>query len=208
MASRTVQGQVAEVSSRPWEDQRRGTTITLHSFKLEGNNQWFRTGTDAIPAGRGQSVKFVADGVNVDMKTFEVVESSVQSAPNVGATTTPTRTTSTSPRAGAGTKDSYWEAKEARDIAKEERYQAVAEPRMALSVAVQAAADVVVAAINKDALSFGSAAKAKKLGLLTDYVKEVALDLAVFIQDAPNQIAQYKSAGRANVAEAATNVDE
>jgi hypothetical protein len=107
-------------------------------------------------------------------------------------------------RTSAGNSDGYWAEKEARDIAKDARYQAVSEPRMALSVAVEAAATVVSAAIAKDAISFGSAAKAKKLGLLSAYVKEVALDLASFIHDAPNQLKGYKGA---EVVDAASDKD-
>jgi predicted TIM-barrel enzyme len=91
---------------------------------------------------------------------------------------------------GVVSKDEYWANKEARDIAKEERFTAVSEPRMALSVAVQAAADIVVAAIGKDVLSFGNASKAKRLDMLADFTKQVAKDLAKFIHNAPAVLAE------------------
>lgn len=192
--ARVVEGKVQEVSSRPWKDQRRNTTVTLHSFKLEGGDQWFRTGTTPIPAGVGQSVKFEVEGVNVDMKTFSVVQNTVETAPapSAGPSTTNTRTASTSARAGAGTRDEYWANKEARDLEKEARYQAVNEPRMALSVAVEAASRIVGEAIKADALGFGTAAKGKRLGILTSFVKETALELADFITNAPNELEEYR----------------
>lgn len=198
MTARQVTGTVARVSSKPFKDNRSGEDITLYSFQLDGSSQWFRTGTVPVNAGVGQSVKFVADGANVEKGTLAITQQSVQAAPN--STSAATQQSRTPVRGVSGTtpslnREGYWDAKDARDIAKDARYQAVSEPRMALSVATEAAAAVVAAAIAKDAISFGSAAKAKKLGLLSAYVKEVALDLANFIHDAPAQLANYKESG-------------
>lgn len=209
MANVIVKGRIARVSSKPFKDNRTGEDITLYSFQLEGKNQWYRTGQRPIPAGNGQDVQFVADEAKVDMGTFQVTGApQVQSAPPVAAHAAaaplqPSPTTSsgqTAPSTAAkgytgnkyDDKELYWANKEARDVEKESRYQTVAEPRMALSIATEAAATIVAAAIAKDAISFGNAAKAKKLGLLSAYVKEVALELASFIHDAPNQLANFK----------------
>lgn len=200
MASRTVQGKIARVSSKPFNDQRTGEPITLHSFQLEGSNEWFRTGTNPIPAGVGQDIKFVANGANVEKGTIQVVASQVATAPTAAPSTPApsaevrsSRSTASTASGKAGSKDDYWAAKEARDLEKEARHQAVSEPRMALSVATEAAALLVSTAIQKDALSFGNAAKAKKLGLLAAYTKEVALDLAAFINDAPKHLAEFRA---------------
>ena len=206
MAARTVTGIVsATPPGKDWTD-RGGKNIKLYSFQLEGSNQWFRTGTTPIGAGVGQNVKFVADGANVDMESFSTVAATVAQAPTVPPTAAVTAIP-TSNRQTSGTKDGYWDAKEARDIAKEERYQRIAEPRMALSVAVQAAAPIVAQAIASDALSFGNATKAKKVGILVAYTKEVALELAAFIQNAPQELETYKaSLASSNVAQPTTNV--
>jgi hypothetical protein len=174
----------------------------------------------------GQDVRFIADDVKVDMGTFEVAQSAVAAAPSVAQAVTAQTSAPPTPHAStaetrkasvertahtAGSRDEYWANKEARDVAKDARFQAVNEPRMALSIATEAAAALVSSAIAKDALSFGNASKAKKLGLLASYTKELALDLASFINDAPNQLANYKSAGSqsvANVEEASAEAQE
>lgn len=202
MSQRTVNGVINNVSAKDWPDQRTGQTIKLYSFQLEGSYQWFRTGTNPLPAGKGQSVKFVADGPNVDMQTFEIVQGQVTQAPSVSTTavqsapatsaqvaSVPQQRRFSRGNSDAAAKDQYWKDKEARDLDKDARYRAVSEPRMAMSVAVQAAAPIIVAALGSDALSLGNAAKAKKLGLIADYTKELATDLARFIQNAPEVLA-------------------
>lgn len=214
MANSIVKGKIARVSAKPGFKNRAGEDVTLHSFQLEGKNTWYRTGESPIPAGVGQSVQFVADDVKVDVTTFEVIQGTVQRAPV--PTSASTQIATPAPNAAApaqsqgvqGTgvasgytgnkyddRDLYWARKEAKDDAKDARFQAINEPRMALSVATEAAAAIVCTAIEKDALSFGNAAKAKKLGLMVDYTKEVALALAAFIADAPNQLQSYKTGG-------------
>lgn len=217
MANTIVKGKVARVSAKPGFKNRAGEDVTLHSFQLEGKNTWYRTGESPIPAGVGQSVQFVADDVKVDVTTFEVVQGAVVTAPSAAQVATAQTSAPATTRAPAATsgsnstaqstgakgytgnkyddRDLYWARKEAKDDAKDARFQAINEPRMALSVATEAAAAIVCTAIEKDALSFGNAAKAKKLGLMVDYTKEVALALAAFIADAPNQLQSYKTGG-------------
>lgn len=198
MSIRTVEGRIEVVSGKPW--QGREGPITLYSFKLEGSNQWFRTGTNPLPVGKGASVKFVADGPNVDVSSIQQVEAVVQRAPAVPSAQDQSPTPSRG-RPGrqfnrsaqdAGAKDQYWKDREARDLEKEERFRAVSEPRMAMSVAIQAAAPIIVAALQTDGLSLGNASKAKKLGIITEYTKELAADLARFIQSAPEVLATSK----------------
>lgn len=218
MANTIVKGKIARVSAKPGFKNRAGEDVVLHSFQLEGKNTWYRTGENPIPAGVGQSVQFVADDVKVDVTTFEVVQGAVVTAPSASQVATAQTSAAPTTRATAATpgcanpytpsmgangytgnkyddRDLYWARKEAKDDAKDARFQAINEPRMALSVATEAAAAIVCTAIEKDALSFGNAAKAKKLGLMVDYTKEVALALAAFIADAPNQLQSYKTGG-------------
>ena len=180
--SQQVSGIINEVTEKPWEDRETGKDIILYSFTLEGNRKFFRTGTNPVPYGAGEAVSFLVNGQRVDLASMETVEASAIPAPAPAA--------KRSNGAGASSsRDDYWAAKEARDIERNDRYQEIAEPRMALSVAVQAASRVVVAALENDALSFGTTAKSKREGMLCDFVKTIAADLALFIQSAPEVLA-------------------
>ena len=203
MANTIVKGKIARVSAKPGFKNRAGEDVTLHSFQLEGKNTWYRTGESPIPAGVGQSVQFVADDVKVDVTTFEVVSGQVVQAPRPASAAAsqamaPTSQTSSTPPATTTGLDNrgYWDRKDSRDIEKDARYQAVSEPRMALSVATEVAGGLISTALTKDAISFGNAAKAKKLGLLASYTKELALELAVFIQDAPAQLEAFRAGAK------------
>ena len=198
MSTRSVSGVISTVNQKPWKDSRSGAEIFLHSFQLEGSNQWFRTGQNPLPVGKGTNVKFTADGPNVDLTTLQVTESTVAQAPSVPPQPQAASGTTRVPSRGraSGGKDEYWENKEARDLEKDARYRAVSEPRMAMSVAIQAAAPIVVAALQQDALSLGNVTKAKKLGIIIEYTKELANDLARHIHDAP----EILSSGTVSVA--------
>jgi hypothetical protein len=192
MSERAVQGVVANVSWRDFPDRNSGENIKLHSFQIQGSNQWFRTGRFPLPFGVGQTIKFVADGQNVDVRSVQTATDVVARAPSVAPATVaapPASRGSGKYASNTASKDEYWANKEAHDREKEQRYQQVAEPRMALSVATEAAARIVAAAFQTDALSFGNATKAKKLGMIIDATKEVATELAAFIHDAPNVLA-------------------
>lgn len=210
MSDRTVKGIVSKVDAKDFPNRNGPGMVTLHSFQLEGANQWFRAGERPLDVARGQYVEFVADGQKVERNSLRVVQSVVAPAPSVRPVVTaqtsaqeqatksaPPSAFVTSPiasaRGSARDRDEYWANKEARDLVKEARYQSVSEPRMALSVAVEAASRIIPVALTSEALGFGTAAKSKRLGLLNQYVKETALALAVFIQDAPEELAKYRA---------------
>lgn len=183
MANQNHKGIIDVVNEKPWEDRKTGESIKLYSFKLEGSNRWFRTGTTPVPFGKNDAVQFVADGQTVDLATMEAAQGEVERAP------APSARASTGRPASRQTvsRDEYWANKEARDIAKEEEYQNVAIPRMTRSTAVQAAAAVVDTAIKNDALGFGSSAKSKRVGMLAGYVTEIADELVKYIMDGPQE---------------------
>ena len=185
-----VSGIIKRVNKKPWTDQRSGKDVILYSFTLEGDDNFYGCGQSPIPAGPGQSVTFEMKGKNCNVNTLKVVETQVAEAAPVSMTASP-GDVSSAPRVSRGggmSKDDYWANKEAKDVAKDARFRNVSEPRMALSVATEAAAQVVCAALAADALGFGSTAKSKRLDMLTDYVKAVATDLAQFIHEAPSVI--------------------
>ena len=74
--------------------------------------------------------------------------------------------------------NAYWEAKAKRD-------QEVTEPRISYSAAQKNATELVTAALAADILSFGQAAKGKKLDMLVDFVEQTTIRLAKLQMDAP-----------------------
>jgi hypothetical protein len=193
------EGLVSVVNSRTIPDSFKGGMVTLHSFRLEGVDQWFNCGSKAPKFGKGQTISFNMKGKNVDMDSVQILDDSASVA---AASPTPASTAKPASPAGNGTsREGYWAAKEARDIERDERYKSVAEPRMALSVATECAAQVISAGLASDSIGFGNTAKSKRQDLLVDAVKHVALELAVFIHSAPELMADYTAGVSADLFE-------
>lgn len=168
-----TQGRVTDVFVRPWEG--RNGPINLHSFKIEGDNKFFRSG-EAKLVEVNQLVEFEYDSkgnVNPDSVAVTGV-----------ATTPPPAQQQEQKQAWAGkggsgggfkakqaAKDQYWEDKEKRQIE-------IVEPRITWSSAQSDAVAVVNAALQHDLLAFGNANKSAKLGLLLDYVDQVTARFA------------------------------
>jgi hypothetical protein len=205
MSNVVVTGVVSFVSEKPYKDRSTGEDITLYSFVLDGQKTWYRLNTTPPKFGVGQTVRFLADGQKVDIASIEIVAAETKSAPAP-------KPRAASAGTGGATKevsrDGYWANKEERDLEKEARYQTVSEPRMALSVAVEAASRVVDSALKNDALGFGTVAKSKRHAMLVDYVREVALDLALFIQDAPTVLTDARAARDGESAPSETETDQ
>jgi hypothetical protein len=158
-----LKGVVGYVSSNDWDDRRTGEKIKLWSFKVEGDNTWYRTGQKEPAFKKGQSIQFdVKDAKgNVDFDSIEVLESEVKVAPKPAAS-------GRSASGSAGSRDDYWANKEQRDLAKDERYQTVDIPRMTFCTSQDAAVALVTAAIEKDILPIpkDSAKSARLKGVL------------------------------------------
>lgn len=228
MSTRPVSGIVSNVSHRDFPDRNGGQPVRLFSFQLEGSNQWFRTGNTPLPAGVGQTINFVANDQKVDVHTVTVIgtasQTTVAPPPSVqnvaqgvtGKTVTVPPHTPAMGSAQAGylqtvknvqaglSKDQYWANKENRDLEKEARFKEVNEPRMALSVGVEAASKVVAAALQHDALGFGTTAKSKRVEMLGDFVEEMALRFGTFITNAPENLKNYKDSIPVEVTESAS----
>lgn len=170
--SNATQGVVARISEKVWDG--RDGQVTLYSFQVDGSNRWFRTGQNPprhMGIEQGQAYSFEADGKgNVIPETVRPIQKSE-------VATAPAPKPQSRGRAysggGGSTRDDYWKEKEARDIAKDERYQAVDIPRMTFCTSQDAAVALVTAALQHDVLSLGGANKAAKLGLVLDYVDAV-----------------------------------
>lgn len=226
MSTRPVSGIVSNVSHRDFPDRNGGAPVRLFSFQLEGSNQWFRTGNTPLPAGVGQTINFVANDQKVDVHSVATIGTASQttvapppsvpkpayapSDPNRGGQGNAgvARPSMAAPSLSASvSKDQYWANKEAIDIEKNKRFQEVNEPRMALSVGVEAASKVVAAALQHDALGFGTTAKSKRVELLGDFVEELALRFGTFIHNAPENLKNYKDSIPVEVKESSSSVD-
>ena len=180
MAQRDTRGVVEKKFTKDWFDARAKQNIVLHSFRLEGDKTYFRTGTESLPANEGDAVGFSYDdrSGNVDLTTFAQVEgATVERAPAAPRRNTGGRSGSydsaAAPAGAAGSsRDNYWKDKEDRDMAREQRYQAVVEPRMVVMAAQERAVGVVAAALANDCLSFGNTAKGLKFEMLLGFVDE------------------------------------
>lgn len=181
-------GVVSKLSEKDWSGPQ--GSVILHSFQLEGNRAYFRTGKQSptkfgiVP---GAAVSFFSDEKgNVDYKSVQkVAESEVQRAP------TP-RTGGASVVSSGGSRDGYWEAKEARDIAKDAHYQSVDIPRMTYCGAQDVAVKVVELAIANGGITI-PAKKGAILDVITGAVDAVALTLAKARMDAPKALSSGAS---------------
>ena len=177
MADKAYKGVVSDVYEKDWTDRDSGDEIVLRSFQIEGEKLYFRTGTTKLKeVAEGNYISFTASnpGNNVDFKTIEVVEGEAPArAPK------PASGKRSSNSAPAASRDTYWADKAARDVS-------ITEPRISYSAAQKNATAIVCVAMEQDLLSFGNAAKGKRLDMLVDYVAQVTEQLAALQMDAPN----------------------
>lgn len=167
--SKTYEGIVSEVSATPWKDRDTNDDIVLHSFRLEDNNQWFRTGQKDPSLTAGDGIKFVTTrGQNVDVGSIEQLDPSKVTKPKPAASAGSSQGDGGARRASptaSMTRNSYWEEKDRYD-------KEVRQPMIAFQSARRDAVDVVTAALAADILSLGQK-KADKLDLLIGYIDEV-----------------------------------
>lgn len=173
-----LKGMVRNCNAKPFQGNQ--GPITLYSFQLEGDRRYFRCGTKQPSMGDGDCISFSftekSGNFNVDVGTIARIEATeVQAAPKPatsagsasgGATASGANQGYASRSAMFAAKDAYWDAKAKRDIN-------VVEPRINYSASQRDAVSLVTAALANDCLSFGSAAKGKKLDMLLDFVDQV-----------------------------------
>ena len=173
MSQFSAQGVVTNVSAKEFEG--RNGWVTLHSFQLEGDRAYYRTGTRDMGLQNGEYITFTYEqkgrNNNVDFNSLQRGQAPAGNAPATGAS--PQRAPAPARGASAGnSRDQYWADKEKRDLEKDERYQTVDVPRMSFSAAQERAVHLVASALDNDALSLGQK-KGDKLDLLLDYVDQV-----------------------------------
>ncbi len=186
MSDKTEKGVVTRLYEKDWTDRDSGDQIILHSFQIEGNRRYFRTGTNAPPFSEGDSISFVADGNtgNVDLKSVKQVEVETVVAPK------PAASAGGSNASAPVSRDAYWANKEKNDAE-------ILRPTIAYSAAQKNATALVAAALAADALSFGSTAKGKRLDMLVDFVELTTLRLAALQTDAPALLEGYEPMAKA-----------
>lgn len=160
----SIKGTVARTYEKDWNGE--DGKIVLHSFQLQGDKRYFRSGTTKM-VSEGDAVTFDITGNNQLVEASLVKrEGEVAAAPRAGYTR-PAWGGKPKTTENFEARQAYWENKERRDVE-------VVEPRITLSAAQRDAIEVVNIAMRHDALAFGNAAKGAKLGMILDFVDEVA----------------------------------
>ncbi len=197
-------GVVSQVSAKPFTDKW-GKNITLYSFQIQGDNGWYRTGTNAPQCNQGDQVQFVFEqqGNNrkVDNNSIQVTGSGggapQQAPPQMQQGNQPMQAPQAVPQAapapqqargGANTRDDYWKNKEEYD-------KGVTQPRIAYAAAQKSAVAIVTAALANDVLGFGNAKKADKMTMLMEYVEQVTCELALKLHHAHEIMATLEESG-------------
>lgn len=151
---RTWTGVLEEISSKDWNQ------ITLWSFRIEGEDRWFRTQKTALEVPLGTTITFNERNNQVDLAS---VEQSTASAEPVSDTAAPA--IMTAPTVGnASSTDVSASNSSSTDIGKRIRWQA----------ARRDACSVIVAALHTDTLPWNTnLAKGKRLDMLRGYITEL-----------------------------------
>jgi len=174
-------GIVKEVTTKAWDN------VTLYSIILEGDREYYRTGSIAPPCGRGDYIEFEFNqqGRNrhVDLNTLVKKENEVKAAPSPTVSSSSPATQASSGygarRSSGGyaaktaEKDAYWANKEQTDVERTAYQREVVEPRITLSAAQRDAITVVGLALQHEAIPFGNAAKGARLGIILESIDEV-----------------------------------
>ena len=190
-----ITGQVAKVYTKAWFDNKRDEEIILHSFQLQNEKRYFRTGTKNPRISEGETISFTfnTDNGEVDMNTLKKETNDGKSSGAGGGGSNNRgnsgggRSGTASGAAGAGSRDGYWEKKAIDDKAKDERYQTTDIPRMSFSAAQERAVHLVAAALDNDALSLGQK-KGDKLDLVLEFVDQVTDRFFLQSMNAPEHI--------------------
>lgn len=203
----TIKGTVEKTFEKEWPGQ--DGTVILHSFQIQGDRRYFRTGTDKLFA-RGDTIQFDIGGNNtvvtdsVVRLAAEVAVAPPAAAPASGGYNRPAWGGKPKTTENLEARQKYWENKELRDIE-------VVEPRITWSSSRTAAIEVIGLALQHDALAFGNAGKGAKLGMILDFVDEVAARFyhqSMAAAETADNMTGYTSAKGKGETKAASSNDE
>ena len=194
------QGQVSQVSAKPFTDKW-GKNITLYSFQIQGDQSWYRTGTNLPPCNQGDNISFIFEqqgnnkkvdpnsiqggGQPMQPQVQQPQQAPMQQQQPNSNFAPPGGSGSQGQKAPAATRDTYWKDKETYD-------KSVTQPRIAYAAAQKTAVSIVDMALKADVLSLGSGKKADKLELLINYVEEITGRLALKLDSAHEILAELK----------------
>jgi hypothetical protein len=173
-----VSGKVSRIFANPFEG--RNGPVTLYSFKVEGNDKFFRLGEHAPQFRETDVVTFESDqkGKATNLEVTRAPAKEETTAPPAPARSTESARPAPESAGKVVNRDSYWADKEARDIEKDKKYTEVVEPRITYAAARHDAVTVVGLALQHDLLALGNANKSAKLGLILGYVDQVTARFA------------------------------
>lgn len=198
-----TKGQVVTPSSHNYTNPKTGAVTALYSFKLSGQNCWFRIGQTVPTFEVGDFIAFEYDEKKrVNLRSIVKGEAAMQmedpapQAAQGGWGAAPAAPAAAPPPAQGGwgapppqqaqtpvapapqgpatmTRDDYWKNKSVKDEEWRVRQETVVDPRIIVGAANKAAVDLVTAALANDCLALGSS-KGKKLDILMGMVEQVA----------------------------------
>lgn len=162
--SEQMQGTVGWTGSKAWQDK------VFYSFKIDGVEDFFRTGTDNPNVTKGDVVSFgyvnkanKQGVINKEVQAATINKVAVASNPAAGATPSPSGTTK------AVGKDDYWGRKEATDE--------VRQKIIAYQASRNASIEMINAALVAGILPLGSGAKDAKFDLYKEMVWKLTQEL-------------------------------
>lgn len=186
MPNAIMTGIVSEIPTPKEFTNARGRTMLLYSFKLQGDNRWFRCGTRPLPAAAGDAIQFTYDVEknNVDVESVRPVpRDSVAKAPAVA-------TAANAARSAPGSKDAYWADKESRDIERERYNREVVQPRIEFQSARRDAVALIPVLLANEAVPGITAKTAanKKLAAIVACVDELTRELLALKADSAGTV--------------------
>jgi len=162
-------GTVEAISDKDWNN------IKLWSFRIEGEDRWFRTAKIKLPAEVGDKIKFEERNNQVIADSVSVISSPADGAKETASTKSALDTSSTGQTGNASAPHSPNVANTSPDpTANSHSVKTEVGARIQWQAARADACNVIVAALHMDALPWASnVAKGKKLDLLRGYIKEM-----------------------------------
>ena len=147
------------------------------SFRIDGNDNWFRTGSDKPPLKNGDNVSFAYEETQYgNQVAIDSIKVSADAPPASGASSS----------GGASSRDDYWSRKEETDQFVQRMIQ--------FNHCTNAAVSVAKLALDAGILPLGSGSKAGKMDALLAQVSAIRNALYDEVEDFSGALAKHKEA--------------